>query len=441
VNKTKCVFGERSVSYLGHVISADGVAMDAQKVRAVLEWPTPRSVRAVRAFLGLVGYHRRFIKDYSTIAAPLMVLLRKDGFRWSPAVEEAFHTLQLALTMAPVLQLSDFNNEFVVECDVSGSGLGVMLHQGTGLITFSRQLALRHSKLAAYERELIGLVHAVHHWRPYLWCRPFLIKTDHFSLKFLLGQRLATIPQHQWATNVVAGALSQRDVEEEATAMALIAPSSLFDDQRCELDEEADLRALKQAVQEGTHDKHWRVVDGLIVVKHRAYAPPASKAVPAILESSHGFGHRKDCISSAPTSSCPVCALRCATSSMPAYLSTQQDGASAFGGTLVVVGGADHRLGRRGDGLRRGVAECEWQICHLDSDREVLKVLSFPAVGSPLHYNFGGASLLRQCGEAARDSELHRERSGPCFHGTVLAGAVPVGQCEAAPLVDVPSTV
>jgi hypothetical protein len=91
------------VAYLGHVISAEGVAMDAAKLQAVLEWPRPRSVRDVRGFLGLVGYYRRFIRDYGAIAEPLTRLLHKAGFQWSNEAEEAFHKMQHALTTAPAL--------------------------------------------------------------------------------------------------------------------------------------------------------------------------------------------------------------------------------------------------------------------------------------------------------------------------------------------------
>jgi hypothetical protein len=99
----KCSFGERSVAYLGHVISTEGVAMDEQKVRAVLDWPLPYSVRTVRAFLSLVGYYRCFIKNYGTIATPLTTLLKKDAFKWSAEAKEAFQALQRALTTAPIL--------------------------------------------------------------------------------------------------------------------------------------------------------------------------------------------------------------------------------------------------------------------------------------------------------------------------------------------------
>jgi hypothetical protein len=93
VKRSKCSFGERSVAYLGHVISVDGIAMDEQKVWAVLDWPLPHSVRVVRVFLELVGYYHRFIKNYDAITTPLMMLLKKNTFKWSVEAEEAFRAL------------------------------------------------------------------------------------------------------------------------------------------------------------------------------------------------------------------------------------------------------------------------------------------------------------------------------------------------------------
>jgi len=127
--------------------------------------------------------------------------------------------------------MPDFAKDFVVECDASSHGFDAVLIQDAHPIAFfSRPIASCHSSLAAYERELIGLVHAIRHWRPYLWDRRFLVKTDHYSLKYLLDQRLATIPQHHWvgkllgfdftveykpgAANVVADTLSRRDTDE-----------------------------------------------------------------------------------------------------------------------------------------------------------------------------------------------------------------------------------
>jgi hypothetical protein len=148
--------------------------MDRLKVQAMLDWPVPRPARAVRGFLGLAGYYCQFIRDFGAIAALLTALLKKEGFRWNEDATRVFKELQRALTTAPVLQLPDFDRDFIVECDASGSGFGAVLHQGAGLVAFySKLIAPRHAKLSAYERELIGLVQAVRHWRSYLWGVPF----------------------------------------------------------------------------------------------------------------------------------------------------------------------------------------------------------------------------------------------------------------------------
>ena len=102
----------------------------------MLDWPPPKSPRAVRGFLGLAVYYHRFIHDFGTIAALLTALLKKEGFRWSEEAARAFQTLQCALTSAPVFQLLAFDCDFIVECDASGSGFGAVLHQGAGPIAF-----------------------------------------------------------------------------------------------------------------------------------------------------------------------------------------------------------------------------------------------------------------------------------------------------------------
>jgi hypothetical protein len=153
----------------------------------------------VCGFLGIAGYYRKLVKTFGAIATPFTTLLRKEGFDWSPEVEAAFMAFKTATTTASVLALPDFGQPVVVECDALKHGFGAVLLQDQHLVAFfSRPVAPRHRSLAAYERELIGLVLVVRHWRPCLWGRRFLVRTDHFSLKFLLDQCLATIPQHHW---------------------------------------------------------------------------------------------------------------------------------------------------------------------------------------------------------------------------------------------------
>ena len=107
--------------------------MDSAKVEAVASWPEPRSARGVRSFLGHAGYYRKFIRDFGTIAAPLTRLLCKEAFAWTEEAAEAFAALKQALSTGPVLQMPDFERQFVVDCDASGTGFGAVLHQGSGL--------------------------------------------------------------------------------------------------------------------------------------------------------------------------------------------------------------------------------------------------------------------------------------------------------------------
>jgi hypothetical protein len=307
LKRSKCSFATASVHYLDHVISAAGVAMDSDKVAAITSWPQPQSVRGLRGFLGLAGYYRRFIKAYGAIAAPLTALLKKEAFSWTPEAKAAFDALKQALSTAPLLQLPDFDKVFLVDCDASSSGFGAVLHQGAGALAFfSRPFAARHLKLAAYERELIGLVQAVRHWRPYLWGRHFVVRTDHYALKFMLDQRLSTVPQHQWVSklfgydfaveyrpgclNVVADALSRRENGDEQLS-ALTGPSfKLFDDLRQELQDNADLRAFRDSVVADRGDP-WHISNGLIMHGSRVFVPSTSAALPVVLQLAHTAGH------------------------------------------------------------------------------------------------------------------------------------------------------
>ncbi|XP_068666497.1 uncharacterized mitochondrial protein AtMg00860-like [Aristolochia californica] len=151
-------------SIFGPCISASDVKADPSKIQAVVDWPTPTSVTVLRAFLGLAGYYRKFIRNYGQIAAPLNNLLKRNAFTWSDTVASSFENLKTALSSAPILHLPNFDDLFVIECDASGRGIGTVLQQqGHPIAYFSRQLGQHHHKLADYERELIGLAKAIQH--------------------------------------------------------------------------------------------------------------------------------------------------------------------------------------------------------------------------------------------------------------------------------------
>jgi hypothetical protein len=116
IKLSKCEFAQPSVHYLGHVISAEGVATDESKISAVKEWPIPVDVKQLRSFLGLAGYYKKIVKNYASISQPLTVLLRKNSpFIWTSESTLAFNTLKNALITAPVLTLPDFTVPFVLE--------------------------------------------------------------------------------------------------------------------------------------------------------------------------------------------------------------------------------------------------------------------------------------------------------------------------------------
>ena len=114
------------IDYLGHLISVEGVKADGKKLSAMVEWPKPKSLKALRGFLGLIGYYRKFIRGYGAIVAPLTNLLKKNAFAWNEGADAAFEELKAAVT-TPVLMLPNFSLPFVVECDALGRGIGVVL--------------------------------------------------------------------------------------------------------------------------------------------------------------------------------------------------------------------------------------------------------------------------------------------------------------------------
>lgn len=179
VKKEKCQFGQTQIKYLGHIICQEGVKVDPDKIQAMMKWPKPTTIKALRGFLGLTGSYRKFIVGYGRVPAPLTDMLQKNAFSWSPKAEEAFKLLKQAMMQASVLALPNFQLLFVVECDASGKRLGAVLMQKQRLIFyFSIALKGKNLFLSTYEKELMALVLAVKKWRLYLLGRHFVVRTD-----------------------------------------------------------------------------------------------------------------------------------------------------------------------------------------------------------------------------------------------------------------------
>jgi len=144
---SKCTFGVQQIGYLGHTLSGDGVAMDTNKLTAVINWLKPKTLKQLRGFLVLIGYYRRFVKGYAQIVAPLSNLLKKDSFKWSSTADQAFEALKITLTTTPMLTIPNFATPFVLEIDASGYGIGVVLSQNKHPIAyFSKKLSPRMQK-------------------------------------------------------------------------------------------------------------------------------------------------------------------------------------------------------------------------------------------------------------------------------------------------------
>ncbi|KAL0439630.1 UNVERIFIED_CONTAM: Transposon Ty3-I Gag-Pol polyprotein [Sesamum latifolium] len=202
---SKCEFWMEKIAFLGHVVSKEGVQPDPTKVRAILEWEPPKNVSEVRSFLGLAGYYRRFIKDFSVVAKPLTNLLKKNTpFNWNDRCAQSFEELKRRLTSAPILALPSGDGGYVVYTDASRQGLGCVLMQHGKVIAYaSRQLRPHEMNYPTHDLELAAIVHALKIWRHYLWIE-------------LLKDYDCTIDYHPGKANIVADALSRKTVDQLA---------------------------------------------------------------------------------------------------------------------------------------------------------------------------------------------------------------------------------
>ena len=169
------------MSYLGHVISADGIATDPDKSNQVARWPVPTSAKEVQKFLGLANYYRRFVKGFASIAKPLHKLTENNSvFKWTEECQEIFIELRHRLTSTPVLAHPDFFKPFTLDTDASNTGIGAVLSQEgedgvEHVIAFgSRLLTKPERNYCVTRRELLAVVFFTNHFRPYLMGRKFV---------------------------------------------------------------------------------------------------------------------------------------------------------------------------------------------------------------------------------------------------------------------------
>eukprot|EP00253_Pinus_taeda_P016502 PITA_16502 len=187
---SKCDFFKEEIQCLGHVISKEGIAVDPEKIKAIMDWPIPKDVTDVRSFMGLAGYYRRFVVGFSKVAFPITSLEKKGKlFHWTPNCQKSFEQLKHLLTTALVLSIADPNKDYVVCTDASKEGLGgVLMQEGRVIAYESHKLKEHEQKYSAYDLELAAVIHALKMWRHYLMGRKFLLHTDHHSLTNYFSQ-------------------------------------------------------------------------------------------------------------------------------------------------------------------------------------------------------------------------------------------------------------
>jgi hypothetical protein len=308
LKRSKCEFVQKSLEYLGHIVSQKGVSTEPSKIASVNNWPQPKSVKHLRGFLGLTGYYRRFIRNYGIISRPLTQLLKKGvPFVWTTQTQEAFTLLKQALSTAPVLSMPDFSKTFIIETDASDGGMGAVLMQEGHPISFlSKAFCPRNQALSTYETECLALIMAVDKWRSYLHGKEFILRTDHRSLLHLVDQTVSSRMQHKallklmdlqykiqykkGAANAAADALSRIPKGNELLAISMATPVWVQRLQQGYDDDSEARQLLSQLSLCAGNDKGYTLVDGIIKHKDRIWVGNNSLAQNHILQALHASG-------------------------------------------------------------------------------------------------------------------------------------------------------
>ena len=321
VKQSKCSFFQTSIEFLGYTVSADGLSMVDDKVKAIIEWPTPTSASDVRSFVGLAGFYRHFIKMFSHTTAPLSNLQKKDTqFRWTKEHQTAFEIIKQHIAKLPTLILPREDIPFVVHTDASAFAVGASLMQdlGRGLqpVAFlSKKLLPAETRYPTHEQELLAIIIALKEWRHYLYGRKFVVHTDHHSLIYFMKQQNMSNRQARWSeflqdydftieykpgsTNVVADALSRRpdhQMNKELNTASLNQVSTTVINNENILDQIREAYQhddeCKQILQDHSNNQlsstEWQVTSvGLIQRRDRIRVPNNEPIRTFIIQSNH----------------------------------------------------------------------------------------------------------------------------------------------------------
>jgi hypothetical protein len=205
VKLKKCEFGKKNIEYLGHVVGTDGIKPDKKKIEKVKNLKKPENITELRAILGLCGYYRKFVKDFSKIVKPMTELLKKDNaFEWNEKCEKALEILKEKLINYPILRYPDFGKEFYLYTDASGIGLGAVLSQKDEenkeyvIAYISRSLRETEQKYENHERETLAVFWAINYFHKYLYGRKFIVYTDNSVASYIKQQKIPKGVRGKW---------------------------------------------------------------------------------------------------------------------------------------------------------------------------------------------------------------------------------------------------
>ena len=309
----KCQLFKRSVNFLGHVLDERGLSMERDKVRAIQEWPQPKNRKEILSFLGLAGYYRRFVKNFSQLSLKLTELLKNEAeWNWSVEVEQSFQALKRTITTAPVLRSPDLSKPFVVTTDASGFATGAELSQEfegqlQPIAFMSKKLSPAERNYPVHEQELLAVIQAIREWKCYLDGRRFTVNTDHKSLIYLQKQPHLSSRQTRWVEflaqfdfdmqyksgklNTVADALSRRSDYNDSPAVNAIVEtinSSLVGQLiSAQASDEFCQRVLKEKLPVSEVNGGLSVRGGVVYKDQRIVVPADSSLKTKILQRYH----------------------------------------------------------------------------------------------------------------------------------------------------------
>ena len=278
--------------------------MEEQKVKAIEDWPIPMNVKEVRSFLGLAGFYRKFIKNFSKICAPVTNLLRQDEtFQWTKEHDQSFRDLKNAVRSAPVLISPNQNVPYVVHTDASGFAVGACLSQDQGkglqpVCFMSKKMLAAEKNYPIHEQELLAIVCALKEWRHYLHGSKFTVITDHRSLQWINSQPNLSARQTRWLeflqqfefevvykegkSNVVADALSRRSDHMVSNISSINVNQNLLEEIKLAYQEDSKCEEiLRNEVED------YVVKDDLIYFEGKLYIPDDDSIKTKLLYEAH----------------------------------------------------------------------------------------------------------------------------------------------------------